>query len=160
MTLVHTGGSALVAAESGSREGQSWLDISGHVFILVYSNLMLVEECGVMARWESLGDRLSGLGREFFTLQMSPQVFSVPSNRLLLTAWGQYRSRTSFLRLLFALSTSLTLLWDFMLLQTALFYHSLVEKLVALAWALSCWYLSYRVLFPGLGLPVRQVTSV
>lgn len=51
-------------------------------------------------------------------------------------------------RVLYILMTLLALLWDFMLIQTVLNYHNLMQKLIALVWSVGSWYFCYRVLFP------------
>jgi hypothetical protein len=78
-------------------------DISGHTFLLIFSNLLITSE-----------------------LKLSNQHSSTQSIRY-----------SSFL---------LTSLWDFMLIQTALYYHTVLQKTIAALWAISSWYLLH-VLF-------------
>lgn len=46
------------------------MDISGHIFILIFSNLIFFEECNIMSGWEPLVDRLFDLSREYMYLEM------------------------------------------------------------------------------------------
>lgn len=137
-------------------------DISGHVFILVFSNLIFIEECSIMSKWESMGDRLTGLSQEFLSLEPSTlvSVLNNSANRRLFYTWLRYRTHATIIRVLFGLITTISLLWDFMLIQTALFYHTMIEKLLAFIWALLCWYISYYQLFPFIHLPVRKILPV
>jgi len=147
------------------------LDISGHVFILLFSNLIFFEECNIMTGWEPLGDRLFDLSREFMNIEVDslvspfgaqliaiqPTGWQLPElNRALFLAWHRFHSHTRKLHFAFFFCTLLTLIWDFMFVQTSFFYHSLVEKLIALLWALAAWYFAYRVLFPALNLEVKK----
>lgn len=152
----------------------SSLDISGHTFILVFSNLIFLEECHIMSGWEPLGDRLYDLSREYMNLEMDSWAGTLglslgggtgnglnlgsaaEVNRRLYLAWHRFHRHTAKLRLLFALVTLLSLLWDLMLLQTACFFHTLIEKVLALGVAVFCWFLAYKVLFPLLGLEVKK----
>ena len=169
-------GLAIVSANNNVQDtqGQKYLglDISGHVFILIFSNLIFLEECNIMTGWEPLNDRLFDLSREYMNLEIDsattgpPPLSNVPSptaiksiskeNRSLYLAWHCFHHHTTKLRVFFLLCTLLTVLWDFMLAQTAFFYHSLVEKFIALLLAITCWYISYRMLFRAIGIEVRK----
>ena len=61
-------------------------------------------------------------------------------------------------RLLLAVMTALTLVWDVMFMSTALFYHSLPEKVVGVAVALAAWIVFYRGIYriQWLGLKARR----
>ncbi|UXI21934.1 hypothetical protein NH340_JMT07877 [Sarcoptes scabiei] len=140
-------------------------DTSGHVYILVFSNLILIEECVIMIGWEPLGDRLYSLSQECkniianYRLDIDQiEIRNETINRYdqkLMKIWHNYHRRTSKLRFLFILATIITLIWDFMLIQTALYYHNLVEKFFALIWAYLGWFLTYRCIFPSINLSVR-----
>lgn len=135
-----------------------------------------------MSGWEPLGDRLYDLSREYMNLEMDSWAGTLglslgggtgtgtgtgsrtgnglgsaaEVNRRLYLAWHRFHRHTAKLRLLFALVTLLSLLWDLMLLQTACFFHTLIEKVLALGVAVFCWFLAYKVLFPLLGLEVKK----
>lgn len=131
-----------------------------------------------MAGWERLGDRLYDLSREYMNLEVEsslalgallgtsgtgdrklgsfPVSAAAEMNRRLFLAWSRFHGHTGTLRLLFAALTALSLLWDLMLLQTACHFHTLVEKVAALAVAVACWAFAYRLLFPLLNLEVKR----
>lgn len=139
-------------------------DISGHVYILIFSNLMIIEECTIMTGWEPLGDRLYALSVEFMNIVIGSQsptlTNNIEMNRKLYLSWSRYRSHSRKLRLIFLAITLLSIVWDFMLMQTIFFYHSLIEKLLAMLWAFIGWYVCYRFLFPLLNIEVRRVSIV
>lgn len=41
----------------------------------------------------------------------------------------------------------LTALWDFMLIQTALYYHTILQKLIAAIWAFGSWYVMHILFY-------------
>ncbi|KAH9425757.1 fat storage-inducing transmembrane protein 2 [Dermatophagoides pteronyssinus] len=138
-------------------------DISGHIFILIFSNLMIIEECTIMTGWEPLGDRLYALSVEFMNIVIGSQqtiliANNIEMNRKLFLSWSRYRSHSQKLRLLFLSITLLSIIWDFMIIQTIFFYHSLIEKLIAMLWAFISWYVCYQFLFPLLNIKVRRVS--
>lgn len=82
-------------------------DISGHTFILMFSNLLITSE-----------------------LRLSSQHKGLDSM--------QHVKISSML---------LTLLWDFMLIQTALYYHTVLQKTIAALWAIGSWYLLHILFY-------------
>lgn len=94
-------------------------DISGHTFILVFSNLLITSELKLFTAIEPSRKRF-----------VHVQTFKI---------------------LLLALS----ILWDFMLLQTALYYHTMLQKMIAAIWAISSWY-TLHLLFYIKPKPISQ----
>lgn len=146
-------------------------DISGHVFILIFSILIILEECAIMTGWEPLGDRLHSLSMEYTNIHLTsmapnsicsvgrPFCNDLATNKRLFSSWVRYNCHKNQIRVLFILITLLLIVWDFMLTQTAFFYHTFAEKILALIWAYSSWYFTYRFLFPLLHLQVRRVNQ-
>ena len=66
-----------------------------------------------------------------------------------------YNQYSLALRVLFILITILSLIWDFMLVQTSMFYHTTPQKLVAAFWAFSMWGLTYKYIYTFLGIDVK-----
>jgi len=67
----------------------------------------------------------------------------------------EYPKKTPVVRLLFCLMALLALLWDFMLLITVLYYHMMIEKVVASGVAVLAWFGLYKFIYkqsisPGL----------
>lgn len=127
--------------------GSRWrgFDLSGHVFILIYSNLVLIEEARPILGWEGIQDlirdedharsnKLSTFGplrnlntNDFSTLQ------------------AQYARFLPYIRVYFILITLLSITWDFMLFSTILYFHSMPEKLMSGFIAIGMWFMTYRL---------------
>lgn len=127
-------------------------DISGHVFILIYSSLVLIEECRPIVGWEYIKEHL----RLEEHKRKTPQDTSPSSNPLrnlesteLTTLKVLYEKYTPIIRLLFVAITLLQLLWDIMLVCTMLYYHRMIEKVVAGVIAICTWYFTYQAWYPS-----------
>lgn len=90
-------------------------DISGHTFLLTFSNLLLSSEM-------KHSETMSEINDMKHTSAISPKSLKLP---------------------LLALQT----LWDFMLLQTTLYYHTILQKAIALVWAICAWYLVHSMFY-------------
>lgn len=93
-------------------------DISGHTFLLIFSNLIITSEL-----------KLSSLQKE----RIDPD-----QDRNSLNEAGILNTQR-FTAIRFCLII-LSALWDFMLLQTALYYHTILQKSIAAVWAIGSWY--------------------
>lgn len=102
-------------------------DISGHTFLLMFSNLIISSEL-------KLVDKLKAASASEKSSQSGDK---------------RARSEDAEQRLFIAKGTLLILsaLWDFMLLQTALFYHTLIQKMIAAIWAMASWYILHVVFY-------------
>jgi len=98
-------------------------DISGHAFILIWSNLFLVEEGKAYKGWESVKAAAGESHRPLLTWLILPA-------RVLLVAMAM-----------------LSVLWDVMYFSTVLFFHTWEEKIIAISLALFDWWLIYRGLY-------------
>lgn len=126
------------------KNGHRWygFDISGHAFILVYCNLLILEEIAVIKGWE----RICHLLRTSEYDDDSPlKCLTDEEVTIMRTAYSIF---TPYIRALFILLTLLHLLWDFMLLMTVLYYHSLAQKLVGCLFAIVAWYVTYYIWYP------------
>lgn len=132
--------------------GYKWapgFDISGHTFLLLFSNFIILEECAVMIGWEIFGDHLYAERQDLVKKQEETE----HQQHLL------YLKYQTPLRLLFVALTALSVIWDFMLMQTSFYYHTMFQKFVAFLWALSCWYVTYRYLYQNLSLSVKSAKT-
>ncbi|CAG2106411.1 unnamed protein product [Medioppia subpectinata] len=130
------------------KSGYKWIpgfDISGHTFLLIFSNLILIEESAVMIGWEPFGHQLftQNTNNDNSELIPNPEQYRL------------YNKHSKIVRLLFILITVLSLIWDFMLLQTSLFYHTMLQKLVAAVWATTAWLLTYRYGYKRFAIDVK-----
>ncbi|VDQ16186.1 unnamed protein product [Trichobilharzia regenti] len=106
------------------RAGGIWLgfDISGHCFLLVLSNLWIMEELSCIA-----------------TRHIPEQQLDIMRSA--------YRRLTTIVRLIFSFTACLSMLWDIMFLSTVIYFHTMPSKLLGTALAVACWFLFYRVIF-------------
>jgi len=91
-------------------------DISGHTFLLIFSNLLISSELEL-----SKGARFSAR-----CLEEGDNLLSEKHQQKVTMA-----------------AKALTFLWDFMFIQTALYYHTFIQKFIAAIWAFSAWYLMH-----------------
>lgn len=136
-------GSCTVTAASRDtcvKKGGSWsgFDISGHTFLLMFSTLLMLEETSIMIGWETpFGHHLNRQNQHF---EKSLKIG--PSKQYL-----SFQKLSTFIRLNFVLITLLMFIWDFMLMQTALFYHTMIQKAAAGLWAAFSWFVLYKVVY-------------
>lgn len=111
---------AAAGARACSRARGHWSgwDVSGHVFLLAFSSL---------AFWE-LAEPLASLRASLQSHSHSPALLLDIAVR----CWA----------------TAIRLIWLAMLLVTALFFHTVASKLVALALAFACWWLVFDYAVP------------
>ncbi|XP_067135550.1 acyl-coenzyme A diphosphatase FITM2 [Centruroides vittatus] len=133
------------------RHGHRWtgFDISGHAFLLVYSNLFLMEEAKCIRGWERIGELIRN--EEFD--EDSP--LRKLEERELSNLKNSYEKYTVFIKALFIFMTGLYILWDVMLIGTILYFHTMVQKVAGGIIAVLTWFFTYRVWYhaessPGL----------
>lgn len=97
-------------------------DISGHTFLLIFSNLIIASELRLIK-----------------TLKQNRKDRDSKPSQL------ERHSKTIKIALM-----SLSVLWDFMLVQTALFYHTLIQKAIAAVWAVASWYILHSAFYQRL----------
>ena len=202
------------------------LDISGHCFLLVWCNLIILEEAKCYLGWERIKDilrneehkRLSveipdasdeqGIGchncaMHAYWFRMETQLSkcsmlsifpwrtvcnSVTTMCALHNSWltppegstvlsrlspeeflhlrANYRKHTIIVRVLFCALSFLLLLWDIMIVCTVMYFHMMIEKVIATSLAVIAWFILYRGLYvqpwspglPGEGGPFKYVT--
>lgn len=96
-------------------DGATGFDISGHTFLLIFSNLVIHSELEYQDRRNNIKDKND-----------------LKAGHRDISRYQREKLRTYLL--------SLSKLWDFMLLQTALYYHTWIQKVVGAAWAIGSWY--------------------
>lgn len=144
-----------------TQAGYAWkgFDISGHAFILVFSNLLMIEEGKAYLGWERIKDYLRNEDHNRVQVQENEKQSDTPlaklKNEEFLYLRTEYPQRTPWVRLLFCLMAVLMTLWDFMLLCTVLYFHMMIEKVVACGVAVLLWFCLYKFFYnqvfsPGL----------
>lgn len=96
-------------------------DISGHTFLLMFANLMITSEL-----------KLSSAHLKQSQL--------VTKNNIV-------RTKDSSVLVIKIFVLTLSILWDFMLLQTALYYHTILQKAIAAVWAIGSWYIMHHLFY-------------
>jgi hypothetical protein len=120
------------ACVSGGHQWQEGYDLSGHTFLLLYALLIINEEVKSYDKGtrkadqtskpaNDSGDTLSNINQE------QSKIFS------------------NIIRVLYVSLAALTILWEFMLLSTALYYHYTLHKIIAAGVAVFFWYITYYV---------------
>ncbi|CAF1205700.1 unnamed protein product [Adineta ricciae] len=120
------------ACVKGGHEWQEGYDLSGHTFLLLYALLIINEEVKsydkgtkkvdqASSAANAKGDALSEVKHEY--LQIISKV----------------------IRLNYVALAALTILWEFMLLSTALYFHYTLHKIFAAMIAVFFWYITYYV---------------
>ncbi len=129
-------------------------DISGHCFLLVWNGLFLIEEGKAYLGWERIREMIRN--EEHLRLNTDPgseeraeraTVLSKLSLDEFLHLRRRYLAHTPKVRVLFCLMAALALLWDGMLICTALFFHIMIEKVVAACAAVLLWFVLYRGIY-------------
>jgi len=121
-------------------QGFHWdgFDISGHAFLLTYSALVISEEIQVKRLWSA---ELRNTRRPTWFDHM------------------QLQSLVSLLvELLFICISLLLVLWEFMLVCTSVYFHTIHQKALGAFVALFTWYVIYRVWYKNELSPGRPST--
>lgn len=160
-------------------------DISGHAFLLVYINLLIVEEAKAIVGWEGIRDQIRIEDHKRGEVQSDASEDKTPLEGLsaedMVTLKMNYEQFTPYIRGIFCIMTLMSVLSDVMLTCTIIFFHTMPQKVAGGAIAIATWYLTYKVWFkadaspglPGSGLfqyqnlkektkeaPVRRRTSI
>lgn len=131
--------------------GHFWdsIDISGHAFILIYSALVMIEEARAIIGWETIPDliRNEEHQRSVKESNHSSPMKNLSKQDIDITKLA-FKTFTPYVRSFFIAMTLLTCLWDVMILSTALYFHTMVEKLISGVLAICVWYVTYHVWYP------------
>lgn len=111
-------------------------DISGHVFLLTYSVLLLTEECQAIKVISSLQND-HGSSIKMITADKSRQMWACELLKFS-KSFAQYSKVLCFVFIVCA---------GVMICATCLFFHTFTEKLLGLLLAGAVWWLTYQTLF-------------
>lgn len=118
---------------SGGYEWQEGHDFSGHTFLLLYALLIINEE---VKSYDKGTKKVVEASKT-----TSKETGDVPTN----IERQESEIITKIIRIFYVLLAALTILWEFMLLSTALYFHHTLHKLIAAAIAVFFWYITYYV---------------
>ena len=132
------------------RAGHTWFgfDISGHVFLLTYSILLLTEECQVLKVINSLQND-HGTSIKMITTDKSRQMWAREVLKLS-KGFVQYCQILCFVFIVCA---------GVMVCATCLFFHTFSEKVLGLLLAGLVWWLTYKGIFSSKFLDWMPVTQ-
>ncbi|XP_019640244.1 PREDICTED: fat storage-inducing transmembrane protein 2-like [Branchiostoma belcheri] len=143
------------------KAGFTWngFDISGHAFLLSFCALLITSELSVLKTWDRLQEALEeknkerGGSKKKRGTKSRNEILTQPQDDRE-TSLELYYRLTPIVSVLFGVLSALTFLWEFMLLTTAIYFHTISHKLVGLACGTVSWYLTYgrwyKNAFPGL----------
>ncbi|RZF36059.1 hypothetical protein LSTR_LSTR005875 [Laodelphax striatellus] len=137
-------------------KGYYWqgFDLSGHAFILIYSSLVIIEESRSIIGWEGIRDMIRNEEHIRTTDSFSPSTpLKTLSPKEFDSLKQSYETFTPFIKGLFIALSCLTVLWDFMLLSTMLYFHHMVEKFLSGLIAVTMWFITYRVWYAAPKIP-------
>jgi len=125
--------------------GGKWIpgfDISGHTFILLYSILLMSEEAMSFRNWP-----------------ISPK--GSPKKEVNKVEHGDHQKRTRTVQWLFLGIFFVHIIWDFQLIVTSLYYHTVSHKLIGALFAVASWYSTYVLWYPRYfpSVPIQRHTK-
>ncbi|XP_075225052.1 acyl-coenzyme A diphosphatase Fitm [Lycorma delicatula] len=130
-------------------KGYFWqgFDLSGHAFLLVYSSLVIIEEARAVIGWEGIRDMIRNEDHarainDSSTIGTSLKGLSLKDFESLKQSYEKF---TPYVRILFISMSVITVLWDFMLINTMLYFHHMVEKFLSGLIAVSMWFITYQI---------------
>lgn len=123
-------------------EGHEWQegrDFSGHTFLLLYALLIINEE---VKSYDKGTKNDKGTKKIEQTSKVTKNQSGDKSGNI-----GDENSEiiSKVIRILYVCLAALTILWEFMLLSTALYFHHTLHKLAAAGVAVFFWYITYYV---------------
>lgn len=136
--------------------GYKWksFDTSGHVFILIYSTLVMISEARPIVGWDKIQDvlRIEENTRKDGK-NTAATTFSTLSTNELETLKDVYKRTTPYIQVLFIVITIFVAVWELMLITTMMYFHTMPEKLLAGVVAMLTWFVTYKLWFASTILP-------
>lgn len=149
-----SGGRGLIRSACKSA-GHLWksFDISGHVFILIYSTLVMISEARPIIGWDKIQDVLRNEENARKEGKTVATTFSNLKEEELQEMKTVYKQMTPYVQILFIVITIFVAVWELMLITTMMYFHTMPEKLLAGIVAMSTWFVTYRVWYSSSFLP-------
>uniref|UniRef100_A0A2S2RBE0 FIT family protein n=1 Tax=Sipha flava TaxID=143950 RepID=A0A2S2RBE0_9HEMI len=135
--------------------GHVWkpFDISGHIFILIYSTLVMISEARPFVGWEKIQDVLLKEENARMEGRTVATTFSSLATKDLEKLKTVYKQMTPFVQVLFIIITLFVSIWELMLITTMMYFHSMPEKLLAGIVAMFTWFVTYKLWYTSSFLP-------
>lgn len=128
-------------------------DISGHVFILIYSILVMISEARPIIGWDKIQDVLRKEENSRKEGKTVATTFSNLNDHELQELKLVYKQMTPYIQVLFIILTIFVAIWELMLITTMMYFHTMPEKLLAGIVAMSTWYTTYELWYTSSFLP-------
>lgn len=131
------------------KNGGKWdsFDISGHSFLLIWCVLFITEESNAITAWHNCKE-ITRLEMQNGENKVDSQinVSETHSDRTLksLQRFKTIFAQSRIVETLFVGLALLTLFWEMMLVVTVLYFHTMIEKVIAGLIASFMWYIMYR----------------
>ncbi|CAL8069277.1 unnamed protein product [Orchesella dallaii] len=136
-------------------KGGKWtsFDISGHAFLLIWCIFFITEEARAIIGWDNIKDFIRheehNRGSALRVGSISTDTFEeTPLKGLTDGEFEElkqnYGKHDVIAKIVLVGMTFLTLLWDLMIIATALYFHVMIEKVIAGLIAAVMWFAIYR----------------
>ncbi|KAI6171604.1 hypothetical protein M3Y97_01035800 [Aphelenchoides bicaudatus] len=140
-------GDAAINRRTCFDNGGKWIpgfDISGHTFILLYSILLISEEATSFRNWPT-----------------RPKILDNTSNEKSRFESDEHQRRTKTVQWLFLCLFAIHLVWDFQLIITSLYYHTVSHKIIGALFAVTSWFVTYGLWYPRYfpNVPIRRLSK-
>lgn len=145
----HAGQSPRISRDDCLATGGIWrgFDISGHSFLLVFCGLLIVEEAGAIDGWHRIADWIRSESHVRSQPSTSPSPVT-PLHHLSADEFDYVRVRyLLYNRLVCAVFVALVVLaalWDTMLMATAVYFHTPLQKTIGGVVGVCSWWFLYR----------------
>lgn len=135
--------------------GFTWksFDISGHVFILIYSTLVMISESRPIIGWDKIQDVLRKEENARKDGKSVATMFSNLKEDELQKFKVVYKEMTPYAQALFIIITIFVAIWELMLITTMMYFHTMPEKLLAGLLAMLTWFVTYKLWYESPVLP-------
>lgn len=147
-------------------KGGKWtsFDISGHAYLLIWCIFFITEEARAIIGWDGIKDYIRhedhNRGRAQLYGASAPDTFEETPLKALTdeefeSLKENYKKYDVIAKVVLIGLTLLTVLWDIMIVATALYFHVMIEKVIAGLIASFMWFVVYRGVYslemsPGL----------
>lgn len=167
-TIENATGQCILAKDQGSlyslkgrrscvAKGGKWtsFDVSGHAFLLIWCVFFITEEAKAIIGWDSIKEFIRHEEHNRQSLLKYGSSIASPDSfeetplksladdefELLKENYGKF---DVIAKIVLVVLTVFTLLWDIMIVATALYFHVMIEKVIAGLIAAFMWFVLYR----------------
>ncbi|XP_065212154.1 acyl-coenzyme A diphosphatase FITM2-like [Planococcus citri] len=132
------------------KNGYQWtkLDISGHVFHILYSILVIYEELSFLRNWRSIESKVNELIIDDDDDSSDENPITVISRERFNIFKKIYVQNQYFLKTCMVFLSVLVILLHLSVFITLVYFHTAFEKIVAMIIALVFWFFSYHIIYP------------